>query len=95
MAAEFDLEVFDTGYAYHLKTPGVEKGVGLRAVADTLGLDPESFVAVGDSVNDVSMFEVASRSFAVANADDDARAAADTVIEASHFDGTASVLDAL
>ena len=95
VAAEFDLEVFDTGYAYHLKTPGVEKGVGLRAVADTLGLDPESFVAVGDSVNDVSMFEVASRSFAVANADDDARAAADTVLEASHFDGTASVLDSL
>jgi hypothetical protein len=95
VAAEFDLEVFDTGYAYHLKTPGVEKGVGLRAVADTLGLDPGSFVAVGDSVNDVSMFEVAGRSFAVANADDDARAAADTVLEGPYFDGTASVLDSL
>ena len=95
VAAEFDLEVFDTGYAYHLKTPGVEKGVGLRAVADTLDLDPASFVAVGDSVNDVSMFEVVDRSFAVANADDDARAAADTVVEQSYFDGTASVLDSL
>ena len=95
VAGEFDLEVFDTGYAYHVKTPGVEKGVGLRAVADTLGLDPGSFVAVGDSVNDVSMFEVAGRSFAVANADDDARTAADTVLEGSYFDGTASVLDSL
>ena len=95
VAAGFDLEVFDTGYAYHLKTPGVEKGAGLRAVADSLGLDPGSFVAVGDSVNDVSMFETAGRSFAVANADDDARAAADTVLEGSYFDGTASVLDSL
>ena len=95
VAGEYDLEVFDTGYAYHLKTPGVEKGVGLRAVADTLDLDPTDFVAVGDSVNDVSMFEVAGRSFAVANADDDAQDAADTVVEGSFFDGTASVLDAL
>ena len=87
--------MFDTGYAYHLKTPGVEKGVGLRAVANTLDIDPEAFVAVGDSVNDVSMFEVAGRSFAVANADDDARAAADTVVEESYFDGTAAVLDSL
>jgi len=95
VAAEHDLEVFDTGYAYHLKTPGVEKGVGLRAVADTLDLDPEAFVAVGDSVNDVSMFQVAGRSFAVENADDAAKEAADTVVEKSYFDGTASVLDSL
>jgi hypothetical protein len=95
VAAEYDLEVFDTGYAYHLKTPGVEKGVGLRAVAESLDLDPAEFVAVGDSVNDASMFEVAGRSFAVANADDAARAAADTVVERSYFDGTASVLDTL
>jgi phosphoglycolate phosphatase (TIGR01487 family) len=95
VAAGFDLEVFDTGYAYHLKTPGVEKGAGLRAVADALDLDPKAFVAVGDSVNDVSMFEVAGRSFAVANADVDARSAADTVVEESYFTGTASVLDSL
>ena len=95
VADAYDLEVFDTGYAYHLKTPGVEKGAGLRAVADALDLDPEAFVAVGDSVNDVSMFEVAGRSFAVANADADARSAADTVVEESYFDGTASVLDSL
>ena len=95
VADAYDLEVFDTGYAYHLKTPGVEKGAGLRAVADTLDLDPKAFVAVGDSVNDVSMFEVAGRSFAVANADADARSAADTVVEESYFDGTASVLDSL
>ncbi|MFW6382895.1 MAG: phosphoglycolate phosphatase [Haloferacaceae archaeon] len=95
VADEFGLEVFDTGYAYHLKTPGVEKGVGLRAVADTLGLEPSAFVAVGDSVNDVSMFEVAGQSFAVANADEAAQEAADTVVEGSYFDGTASVLDSL
>jgi len=95
VAAEFELEVFDTGYAYHVKTPGVEKGTGLNAVGETLGIDPSSFVAVGDSENDVSTFEVAGRSYAVANADPAARAAADVVVEASYFDGTASVLESI
>ncbi|MDN4032215.1 hypothetical protein, partial [Chryseobacterium gambrini] len=32
VADEFEMEVVDTGYAYHVKTPGVEKGEGLRLV---------------------------------------------------------------
>jgi phosphoglycolate phosphatase (TIGR01487 family) len=92
VAGEFDLEVVDTGYAYHLKTPGVEKGAGLAAAARTLGYDPADFVAVGDSENDASTFRVAGRSFAVANADDTARAAADEVLDRGYMDGT---LDAL
>ena len=95
VAADFDLEVVDTGYAYHLKTPGVEKGDGLVAAAELLGLDPTDFVAIGDSENDASLFETAGDSYAVANADDRARAAADTVLEESYFDGTLSVLESL
>ena len=95
VAGEFDLEVVDTGYAYHLKTPGVEKGDGLAAVAEVLGIDADSFVAIGDSENDVSLFETAGESYAVANADERAKAAADTVVEGSYFDGTRSVLESL
>jgi phosphoglycolate phosphatase (TIGR01487 family) len=95
VADEFDLDVVDTGYAYHLKTPGVEKGQGLRSVAASLDLDPADFVAVGDSENDVSTFEVAGESFAVANADDRARAAADHVTEGAHMDGTLEALATL
>jgi len=95
VAAEFGLEVVDTGYAYHVKTPGVEKGEGLRAAAELLGVDPTDFVAVGDSENDVSLFETAGESFAVANADEKARSAADTVVDESFFDGTLSVLESL
>ncbi|MFQ3475037.1 phosphoglycolate phosphatase [Halonotius sp. F2-221B] len=95
VAAEFDLEVVDTGYAYHLKTPGVEKGDGLAAVADILGVEAGSFVAIGDSENDVSLFETAGASYAVANADDRAKAAADTVVAESYFEGTRSVLESV
>ncbi len=95
VASEFDLEVVDTGYAFHLKTPGVEKGEGLAAVGELLGIAPEAFVAIGDSENDVSMFEVAGDSYAVGNADERAQAAADTVVSESYFDGTLSVLESM
>ncbi|MFB6129192.1 MAG: phosphoglycolate phosphatase [Salinigranum sp.] len=95
VAAEFEMEVYDTGYAFHVKTPGVEKGTGLVALAESMGLDPSSFVAVGDSENDATTFGVVGRSFAVANADDVAMGAADEVTEASYMDGTLEVLSSL
>ena len=89
------VEVVDTGYAFHVKSTGVSKGQGLERVAEPLDVDPAAFVAVGDSENDVSTFERAGASYAVANADRAARAAADVVLDAGFMDGTAAVLDAL
>ena len=87
-----DVEVVDTGYAFHVKSTGVSKGRALERVADALDIDPEAFVAVGDSENDASTFRVAGESYAVANADDAAREAADEVVGEEFMDGTASVL---
>ena len=87
-----DVEVVDTGYAFHVKSTGVSKGRALERVADALDIDPEAFVAVGDSENDASTFRVAGESYAVANADDTAREAADEVVGEEFMDGTASVL---
>ena len=87
IAADHGLEVVDTGYAYHVKSPAIDKDSGLESVAAALGRDPESFVAVGDSENDAELFGVAGESYAVANADDHALEAADHVTEASYADG--------
>ncbi len=87
-----DVEVVDTGYAFHVKSTGVSKGRALERVADALDIDPEAFVAVGDSENDASTFRVAGESYAVANADDAAREAADEVLAEGYMDGTAAVL---
>jgi len=94
-AAVDDVEVVDTGYAYHVKSTSVSKGRALRVVADALGLAADEFVAVGDSENDVSTFGVAGESYAVANADAAAREAADEVVEDGFMDGTVSVLERL
>ena len=87
IAADHGLVVVDTGYAYHVKSPDTDKGAGLRAVAEELGLAPDDFLAVGDSENDAPTFEVAGRSVAVANADERARATAEYVTEAAFADG--------
>lgn len=87
LAAEHGLVVVDTGYAYHVKSPAIDKGTGLTAVGAELGLTPADFLAIGDSENDAPTFELAGRSVAVANGDDRALAAADHVTDAGYADG--------
>ncbi|NHN48732.1 phosphoglycolate phosphatase [Halostella sp. JP-L12] len=95
LAADHGLTVVDTGYAYHVKSPVVSKGAGLEAICDLLGHDPEDFVAVGDSENDVSTFATVGRSFAVANADDAARTAADEITDGAHAAGFLEAIEAV
>lgn len=92
VAASRGQEVVDTGYAYHVKSPELSKGRALATVADLLELAPEEFVAVGDSENDVSTFEAVGAAYAVANADERARAAADVVTDAAYSDGLLEAL---
>jgi phosphoglycolate phosphatase (TIGR01487 family) len=87
IAAEHGLEVVDTGYAYHVKSPDVSKGVALERVAGQLDRSPGAFAAVGDSTNDAPAFERAGVGIAVANADETAREAADHVTDAAFADG--------
>lgn len=87
LADEHGLNVVDTGYAYHVKSPDVSKGRGLETLAGEVGLDPGAFAAVGDSENDASTFAVAGQAIAVGNADDAARAAADHVTRATYGEG--------
>jgi phosphoglycolate phosphatase (TIGR01487 family) len=95
-AAETEgLEVVDSGYAYHVKDPSVSKGRALHTAAATLGLEAEAFAAVGDSENDVSTFEVVGRSYAMANGDESAKAAADETTDGSYADGLLEALAAL
>lgn len=95
LASTFDLDVVDSKYAYHVKDPSISKGAGIERAASLLGLDPAAIVAIGDSENDVSTFELVGESIALANADDAAKRAADRVIEGGYADGTIDVLDEL
>ena len=57
--------------------PGVSKAAGVAAVCRALGVDPADCVAFGDADNDVEMFELVGRSYAMESASEAAREAAD------------------
>ncbi|MFB6081461.1 MAG: phosphoglycolate phosphatase [Halanaeroarchaeum sp.] len=95
IAADHGLEVVDTGFAYHVKSPDVDKGDALVDVAAALDLDPGDFVAIGDSENDVGMLAAAGSAYAVANADDAAKSAADVVTVGAYADGFLEAVDAV
>ncbi len=90
-----DLQVIDSGYAYHVLDPAISKGNALETLAEILSLDLTTCVAIGDSENDVSTFHVTGQSFAVANADEKAKNAADTVTNDSYADGLFEALNQL
>ena len=87
VAQQHGLMVVDTGYAYHVKSPEQSKGRALEVLAEERNIAPTDCLAIGDSVNDVSTFEVAGTSVAVGNADEEAKSAADYVTAASFGDG--------
>lgn len=87
IATDHGLEVVDTGYAYHVKSSEQSKGKALSTMASDLDTTPKECIAIGDSVNDVSTFEVVGTSVAVANGDTAAKQAADYVTEAGFGEG--------
>lgn len=93
IAAQHGLEVIDSEYAYHVKSSAVSKGNALEALAAHYDVDVEKFVAIGDSANDVSLFEMAGQSFAVGNAVPAAKDAADQVMSGSYADGFLEALN--
>jgi phosphoglycolate phosphatase (TIGR01487 family) len=93
VAADHGMAVVDTGYAYHVKSPHVDKGEGLVVAAEHLGFEPAEFAAIGDSENDAEIFERVGTAYAVANADKNALASADGVTDASFADGFLEALE--
>lgn len=68
-------------HAVLVRAAGPTKGTALAALCDAAGCTLGEAVAVGDWLNDVPMFEVAGRSFAMASSPDAVRAKATDVLE--------------
>ena len=64
---------------YELLPKGIDKGVALRKLAETLGVEMSNTVAIGDYNNDIGMLRAAGLGVAVANATPETKAAADWV----------------
>lgn len=68
-------------HAVLVRAAGPTKGTALRELCRIVGCETTEAVAVGDWVNDVPMFEVAGRSFAMGSSPDHVRAKATDALE--------------
>lgn len=70
-----------------VNSPGTNKGSAIIELVDHLGRSVADAIAIGDSYNDVEMFEVAGLSIAMGNAVDEIKALADEVTTSVAEDG--------
>lgn len=89
---KFHLTVSEPIYLEFLP-PGVNKGVGVQAVATHLGLEASEVAAVGDYYNDLEMIEWCGLGAAMASGVEAVRAAANMVVPGNDEDGVAVFLD--
>ena len=85
----------DSGYAFHINSPGIDKGYGLGEVMSRYGISRDRVIAIGDSQTDVPMFRMAGTSVALGNASSDVREAATIRTEAPGGDGVIEALQVL
>ena len=74
---------------------GVSKATGVRVLMEHWGISPEEVVAFGDAGNDVEMLRLAGAGYAMGNADEAVRAAADLVCAPCREQGVLRVLEQL
>ena len=79
----------------NLTASGISKGNGVEWAARRAGIPARELLVVGDSGNDVSMFEVAGTAVAMGQASSEIKAAAHLVTEPFDDDGCALALRAL
>ncbi len=68
---------------------GVDKGTGTRRALRTLGIDATAAISFGDMPNDLAMFRVTARSYAVGEGDDEVMRTATEVLPGVEDDGFA------
>ncbi|MDO4537619.1 MAG: HAD-IIB family hydrolase, partial [Coriobacteriales bacterium] len=94
MSPHIDVVGSGDGY-FDVVCPGVSKASGLRYLLDRWHIAPEECIAFGDSDNDLAMLDLVGVSYAMANAPENVRAAADKIAPPCTEDGVLQVLEEL
>ncbi|SFK77107.1 hypothetical protein SAMN03159341_101503 [Paenibacillus sp. 1_12] len=72
---------------------GVNKASGVRQVCELLGYDMSQVIAMGDSLNDISMIREAGLGVAMGNAQDEVKALADVTTLSNEEHGVARIIE--
>ena len=81
--------------AIDLIVPGCHKASGLQKLAERWGIDPSEVAVFGDGGNDVEMLRWAGHGYAMANASEEAKAAANYLCPSNEEQGVLITLEEL
>jgi phosphoglycolate phosphatase (TIGR01487 family) len=87
-----EVEIVDTGFAVHIKSKRINKGIGLKRVAEMMELDARELVAIGDSPNDIEMLKASGFGVAVGNAHPEVKKVARMVTKGEYGAGVAEAV---
>ena len=89
----FNVGLFDSGYAYHINSRGIDKGSGLIKALEMLNADLEDTIAFGDSETDVPLFRTVKNNIAVNNSIPELKEIAKIVTTKNSGEGVLEGLD--
>ncbi len=72
---------------------GVSKGTGILRLAEPYGIDRKNIIAVGDNMNDIDMLKAAGISWAVENAEPEAKTVAKHIAPDNNSDAIAYIIE--
>ncbi|VVT19957.1 Hydrolase Cof [Sphingomonas sp. EC-HK361] len=82
-------------YYLDVTARAANKGDGVAALCDAIGVPLGDTTVIGDQANDVAMFERAGRAIAMGNAPDAVKARAQSVTASNDEDGVAHAIDTM
>lgn len=89
------LRLIDSGFFYHVLARDVDKGKGLRAAAEMMGIESSEIVAIGDSEVDMELLQEAGYGVAVGDASDELKEIADLVTKGENGEGFREAVERL
>ena len=91
----FDVQLTDSQYAYHINSKGVDKANGFLEVMNMFSAKKEDVIAIGDSETDVPLFKLAGMSIALGNAPENVRSQATIAVSGHAGDGVIEALETI
>ncbi len=89
------LRLIDSGFFYHVLARDVDKGKGLRAAAEMMGIECSVIVAIGDSEVDMEFLQEAGYGVAVGDASDELKEISDLVTKGENGEGFREAVERL
>jgi phosphoglycolate phosphatase (TIGR01487 family) len=91
----FDVQLTDSQYAYHINSKGIDKAHGFLEVMNMFSAQKEDVIAIGDSETDVPLFRLAEVSVALGNAPVEVRSQATISVAGHAGDGVIEALETI